>query len=78
MTRSETRSSTPSPFATRLREAQRDAGMKNEECAREIGVTLRTWQHWRSGSTEPRHTGQRAAVARLLGKPLAWFFEEAA
>lgn len=75
MTRNETRRSVAeSPFATRLKLAQEQAELTNEQAARAIGVGLRTYQNWRAGM-EPR-TQYRFAVARFYGKPLSWFFED--
>lgn len=77
MTRNETRDSVaPSPFAARLRQAQKEAQLTNEQAARGIGVNLRTYQNWRAGM-EPR-TQYRFAVARFYEKPLSWFFENEA
>lgn len=77
MTRNETRKSVvKSPFAGRLKQAQEEAKLTNEEAARALGVGLRSYQNWRAGR-EPR-MAQRIRVARFYDKPLSWFFEEMA
>lgn len=75
MARNSTRESlAQSPFTARLKEAQAEAELTNEEAARALGVGLRTYQNWRQGR-EPRAVSQRFAIARLFGKPLSWFYE---
>lgn len=74
MSRTETAQSPDSPFAAKLIEAQDEAGVRSEDVARELGVSLRTYTYWRQGR-EPK-PAQRMAVARYFNKPLAWFFED--
>lgn len=61
-------------FGVRLKEAQLENGLSTEALARQIDVSLRVVQRWRSGEGEP--TG--ASLARLclaLGKPVEFFYE---
>jgi transcriptional regulator with XRE-family HTH domain len=62
------------PFAVRLRQAQADAEIGNEDLARKIGVGLRLVQRWRSGAGEP--SGQNlVALAAALEREPGWFYE---
>lgn len=51
------------------------AGRTSEDFAREIDVTLRTVQRWRSGEGEPQGA-QLAKVAAALGRPVEWFYPD--
>lgn len=56
-----------SPFSTRLMAAQERAGLTTEALARQLDVTVRVVQKWRSGETEPggRNLVRLAAVLRV-------------
>lgn len=63
-----------SPFTAKLLEAQEEAAARNEDVARAVGVSLRTYVYWRQGR-EPK-PAQRMALARYFDRPLSWFFED--
>lgn len=62
-----------SGFARRFHQAL--DGRTSEEFARELGVTLRTVQRWRSGEGEPR-AAELIRLAELLGRDPAWFYAD--
>jgi transcriptional regulator with XRE-family HTH domain len=63
-----------SGFSRRLREALADAGVTQEALARETDVSLRAVQFWVAGTQEPKGR-QLVALARVLDRDPAWFFE---
>lgn len=71
-------SATPLPheaFAAKLREAQAAAGIKNEDLASEVGVSVRLLQVWRSGKGAPG-AANLAALTVVLERDAAWFFSQ--
>lgn len=70
-----TRVGTSDGFASRLKRAQADAGLKNEDLARALGVSVRLLQRWRSGRGEPSGANL-AALTRVLGRDASWFFAD--
>jgi transcriptional regulator with XRE-family HTH domain len=60
-------------FAAKLHEALGER--TSEDFARELGVTLRTVQRWRSGEGEPR-AAELVRLAELLGRDPAWFYAD--
>jgi transcriptional regulator with XRE-family HTH domain len=66
---------TPDGFADRLKQAQAEAGLKNEDLARVVGVSVRLLQRWRSGDGEPSGPNL-AALTRALGREASWFFAD--
>lgn len=62
-----------SPVAGRLRVAQAESGLTNEELAREIGVGLRLLQKWRAGTVEPRYENLQK-LAAVLKREVSWFY----
>lgn len=59
-------------IAARLREAQADAGLTNEELARETGISLRLVQKHRAAHNAPSFASlTRYSLA--LDRPLSWF-----
>jgi transcriptional regulator with XRE-family HTH domain len=62
----------------KIREARRDAGMKREHLAVALGVSLSTIVRWETGRTNRISVNTVAAIAKATGKPLPFFFEEAA
>lgn len=75
MSRHATRQFEPTGFSTRLKEARTGATLTQEQAARKLDVTLRTYQRWESGEGEPRGE-QLARVCLLYGRPVGWFYEE--
>jgi transcriptional regulator with XRE-family HTH domain len=68
-----------SMFGRRIRRARLEKGYSQHDLARAMGISSRAVQYWESP------TGTRQPQARMLrklseatGKPIAWFFEEAA
>lgn len=61
----------------RIREAQKQAGLTNEELAARVGLGLRLVQKHRAGANAPS-LENLARYGRVLGYPVSWFFEEAA
>lgn len=81
MTRNSTRTSGSSDplaanFAARFREAQEHLDIKNEQLARELGVSLRLVQKWRSGEVRPGGVNL-VKIARLFDRDVSWFFSNA-
>lgn len=79
MSRPSTRQVEPGSFAANLNSALRERDQTSESFAREIDVTLRTVQRWRSGDSQP--SGHQAVlVARTLGLTVEQMYpvEEAA
>jgi transcriptional regulator with XRE-family HTH domain len=64
-----------SPVAARIRAAQREAGLTNEQLAREIGVGARLVSKWRAGTVIPSMPNL-TKLSHRLNKPLDWFFRE--
>lgn len=58
----------------RLCEAQRERGLTNDALAREVGLGLRLVQKHRAGDNTPS-LENLARYGRVLGKPVAWFFD---
>lgn len=55
--------------------AQAEAGIERvEDLAHMVGLSLRLVQKHRAGDNAPGHANL-IAYARVLGKPVAWFFE---
>lgn len=55
-----------------IAEARRSAGIRQEDLAQAVGVTVNAVQQWEAGRTTPR--GSRLqAIAAALGKSPAWF-----
>lgn len=82
MTRTSTRTPVSSSeveqlIAARIRQAQLEArdgeGIRNEELARELGVTLRLVQKWRAGENAPSQKNLMK-LARYFGREISWFF----
>lgn len=61
-------------FSARLREAIASAGLTQEAVAREVDVSLRAVQFWAAGTQEPKGR-QLVALARVLDRDPAWFFD---
>lgn len=64
-----------SPFAERLKEAQASAGLTNDQLARELCISVRLVQRWRSGDTIPRYQNVRR-ISKVLDKTPDYFFRE--
>ena len=62
-----------SPLPDNLRAAQDAVGKTSEICAREAGVTLRTWTKWRCGESEPSWE-YLVRIGQVLGREPAWFY----
>ena len=65
-------------LADRIRSARDDAGMTRENMAPQLGVAVRTLSRWESGETQGIRVEMVAAIARLTGKPMAFFVSEEA
>lgn len=66
-----------SVFAAKIRLAQAQAGLTNPQLARTLEVSERLLGKWRAGENRPS-MGNLIRLSRILGKPVSWFFEEAA
>lgn len=64
-------------IALNLRNAQAEAGLKNEQLARETGISLRLLQKHRAGDNTP-DWDNLSRYAAVLNKPVAWFLGEKA
>lgn len=64
-----------SPIAPQLRAAQAEAGLKNEDLARDVGVNVRLLSKWRAGTVMPSMPNL-VKLSQRLNKPLDWFFRE--
>lgn len=66
-------------FGERVRQARLEAGLNQAELASKVGVATRTVQYWESSEngTAPRSAAMRQ-LAKVTGKPIAWFYEVAA
>ncbi|HET8631128.1 MAG TPA: helix-turn-helix transcriptional regulator [Thermomicrobiales bacterium] len=64
-------------LGARLREARLAAGKGQREAAAAAGITQRGLSLWEYGQRPVRAVALRR-LARLYGKPLAWFFDEEA
>jgi transcriptional regulator with XRE-family HTH domain len=62
-------------FADRLKQAQSEASLKNEDLAHAVGVSVRLLQRWRSGDGEPNGPNL-VALAHVLGRDASWFFAD--
>lgn len=60
-------------LSERIRTARLEAELTMEKMAPQLGVTLRTLSRWESGETQRISVAMVAAIARLTGKPLAYF-----
>lgn len=60
-------------IAARLRDAQSEKDITNEELARQTGISLRLVQKHRAGHNAPGDQSLRL-YASVLGKPLSFFF----
>lgn len=57
----------------RLRKIRRDRHLKQEEIARELGITPVAWAAWEAGRNRPKDViGLAAAIERRYGVPAAW------
>lgn len=65
------------PFGVKLQEAIADAGISRAHVAAEAGVTEAAVRNWIRGEREP-NSKYLPGIARVTGKPIAWFFEEVA
>lgn len=61
--------------AERIRQAQKDRGLKTEELARETGISLRLVQKHRAAHNAP-NMDSLSRYAKVLGKPIPWFITE--
>jgi transcriptional regulator with XRE-family HTH domain len=59
----------------RVRQARLEAGLSQEDLARESGCSTRSIQHWEAGEVvqQPRARYVRR-LAQVTGKPTAWFY----
>lgn len=64
-------------FGGRIREARKELGMSQNKLARALEVSDRAVQNWEQGRRSPR-TYLLKRLSEVTGKPIAWFFEEAA
>lgn len=60
----------------RIRQARADSGHSITKIAWELGVDPRTVARWQSDDTAPSVV-RLTALARLLGKPVSYFLDEA-
>lgn len=58
----------------RIAQARKEAQMRQEDLARELGVSVRTIYAYESGETPP-HRNLRQ-IADILGRPVDWFRDE--
>jgi transcriptional regulator with XRE-family HTH domain len=65
----------PAPLAANLRRALGEAGMTQEQLAREIDCGLRVVQEWCGGRCLPRWP-RLVRIARALDREPAWFYTE--
>lgn len=64
-------------FKSRVRQARREAGLRQSDLADAVGVTPRAIAMWEAGDRTPRiHLLKR--IADATDKPVAWFLEEVA
>jgi ribosome-binding protein aMBF1 (putative translation factor) len=77
MTRHEPRHGEADPvkliIAARIRDAQEELGLKTEDLAHEIGISLRLVQKHRAGDNAPGNANLRRYAA-VLKKPMSFFF----
>jgi transcriptional regulator with XRE-family HTH domain len=77
MTRRETRHSETDPIkliiAARIQEAQEELGLRTEDLAQQVGISLRLVQKHRAGDNAPGNANLRRYAA-VLKKPLSYFF----
>jgi transcriptional regulator with XRE-family HTH domain len=66
--------STDRHVAGRIRQARLMAGMTQEATGDALGLTFQQIQKYEKG-TNRVGSGKLAALAKLYGKPVAWFFE---
>ena len=62
--------------ALRLKAARMDAGLSQESAAAHINLTFQQLQKYEH-ATNRISSGKLAILARIYGKPVAWFFEGA-
>jgi transcriptional regulator with XRE-family HTH domain len=60
--------------------ARNEAYLSQQELAQRIGCSTRAVQYWETvdGTKRRPHSRYIRALAEATGKPIAWFFEEAA
>lgn len=61
-------------FGDRLKQAQAERAITNEDAARELDVGLRLYQMWRSGQLPGLPNLIR--LAEFYGKPVSWFIDD--
>ncbi len=66
-----------SMMSTKVKTARKQALLTQEGLAKKIGSSTRAVQHWEQGVREPRPMFLRR-LSEVTGKPVGWFFEEAA
>jgi len=57
----------------RLARARREAFRTQSELAHDVGVTLRQYQRWEGGQSDPQFRFVRA-LGRALGRDPGWFY----
>ena len=60
----------------RILEARLDLALTQKQLADRLGVTEHTVANWEAGRTGQIRLMNLAALARLAGRPVAWFVEE--
>lgn len=60
-------------LSDRLRKIRRDRGLKQDEIARELGITAQAWSAWEAGRNRPKDVVSLAAqIERRYGVPASW------
>jgi transcriptional regulator with XRE-family HTH domain len=57
-------------FADRLAQARDEAGLTQDDAARAVGVTQRSWQSWEAGESIPFK--RLANIADVVGRSKEW------
>lgn len=65
-------------LATRIRQARHDAGLSREKLAGALDCSLSTIVRYETGRSRQISVQTVVAIAEATGKPLAFFFAEAA
>lgn len=64
-------------ISERIAVARLEAGLTQEKLAQAAGLSLASIAKWESGQRVPR-VGNLRLIAAVTGKPMSFFFEEAA
>ena len=67
----------PTIFGARLKRARQEAGLSQEQLGERLQLAERTIRHYEAGTKEPS-LRRLPSIARVVHKPVGWFFEEEA